>query len=55
MNETYGMNLGFAKWMIIGLPVSIIMLIVAWLWLTRGGFNLSSGNSQEMFKEELEN
>ncbi|MDY0238311.1 MAG: DASS family sodium-coupled anion symporter [Campylobacterales bacterium] len=54
MNETYGMNLGFAKWMIIGLPVSIIMLIVAWLWLTRGGFNLSSGNSQEMFKEELE-
>jgi len=53
MNTTYGLEIGFAKWMIIGVPTSIIMLTFAWFWLTRKGFNISSEGSQEMLKEEL--
>jgi sodium-dependent dicarboxylate transporter 2/3/5 len=31
-----GVEYGFLRWMKIGLPVVIIMLPLAWLWLTRG-------------------
>lgn len=35
MNETYGYNIGFAQWMIVGLPLSFTLLFIAWLTLTR--------------------
>lgn len=54
MNTLYGMEISFAKWMIIGLPLSIIVLAITWLWLTRGGFNLSGGgSSRQTLKDEL--
>ena len=34
-NETYGYTIGFAEWMMIGLPLSAVLLILAWLLLTR--------------------
>ncbi|MGM8931031.1 SLC13 family permease [Salinicola halophyticus] len=48
LSSEQNIELGFAQWMIVGLPVSIAMMVVAWWWLTRGGFNLKlddgSGN-----------
>lgn len=35
MLETYDVEIGFAQWMVIGLPVSGIMLVLCWLLLTR--------------------
>lgn len=35
MLETYDVEIGFARWMVIGLPVSGIMLVLCWLLLTR--------------------
>jgi sodium-dependent dicarboxylate transporter 2/3/5 len=35
LNETYGYTLGFAQWLLIGLPVASVMLLGAWLLLTR--------------------
>ncbi len=35
MAETYGFDLGFARWMMVGLPLSLVMLPLAWLMLTR--------------------
>jgi len=35
MEETYGIEIGFAQWMLVGVPVSLVMLIVCWLLLTR--------------------
>ncbi|WP_416306579.1 SLC13 family permease [Neptunicella sp. SCSIO 80796] len=35
MNETYGMQIDFAKWMLVGIPLTLIMLPIAWLTLTR--------------------
>jgi len=41
--EDRGIDIGFAQWMMIGLPISIAMMAAAWWWLTRGGFRLEAG------------
>nr|WP_274378828.1 DASS family sodium-coupled anion symporter [Alkalilacustris brevis] len=33
--ENYGIEISFARWMMIGLPITVIMLPLAWLLLTR--------------------
>lgn len=40
MGERYGVEIGFAQWMILGVPVAVIMLILAWWVLTRRAFPL---------------
>ncbi len=35
MQETYGIEIGFAQWMQVGVPVTLVMLIICWLLLTR--------------------
>jgi sodium-dependent dicarboxylate transporter 2/3/5 len=45
VTETYGLHLGFAQWMLIGLPVTLIGLPIVYLVLTRVAFRLPS---QEM-------
>jgi len=35
MAENYGIQISFARWMLVGIPVTLIMLPVAWLLLTR--------------------
>lgn len=35
MNENYGYEISFLNWMAVGIPVSIILLPIAWLTLTR--------------------
>jgi sodium-dependent dicarboxylate transporter 2/3/5 len=34
IEETYGESISFASWMKVGLPLSVVMLIVTWLYLT---------------------
>jgi sodium-dependent dicarboxylate transporter 2/3/5 len=38
MLETYDRQIGFGQWMLIGVPVSLAMLAISWLLLTRGLF-----------------
>ena len=35
MAENYGIQISFARWMLVGIPVTFIMLPIAWLLLTR--------------------
>ncbi|MBT6209992.1 MAG: DASS family sodium-coupled anion symporter, partial [Woeseia sp.] len=35
MAENYGLELSFARWMLVGVPVSAVMLPIAWFILTR--------------------
>jgi sodium-dependent dicarboxylate transporter 2/3/5 len=35
MAENYGIQISFARWMLVGVPITIIMLPLAWLVLTR--------------------
>ena len=40
MEESYGIKIGFPLWMAMSLPISFILLILAWIILTRGVFRL---------------
>lgn len=54
LSEDHNMDIGFAQWMIIGLPVSITMLGAIWWWLTRGGFGDDGGqDSGALIREQL--
>jgi solute carrier family 13 (sodium-dependent dicarboxylate transporter), member 2/3/5 len=44
MAKTHGIVIGFAEWMIVGLPVVLVLLPVAWLVLTRFAFRLKAGH-----------
>jgi solute carrier family 13 (sodium-dependent dicarboxylate transporter), member 2/3/5 len=52
--EDRGIDIGFAQWMVVGLPISIAMMAAAWWWLTRGGFRLAADEgSTNMVSHEL--
>ena len=38
LSGTQGIHIGFAQWMLVGLPVTVVMMALAWWWLTRRGF-----------------
>ncbi|GAB3019407.1 SLC13 family permease [Bowmanella dokdonensis] len=35
MSETYGMEIGFAQWMLVGVPLAVVLLPLTWWSLTR--------------------
>lgn len=35
MSETYGVEIDFARWMLVGVPVSVVLLPIVWITLTR--------------------
>jgi solute carrier family 13 (sodium-dependent dicarboxylate transporter), member 2/3/5 len=41
MLENYGVQIGFAEWMVLAVPISIVMFIVCWVLLTRVQYRLS--------------
>lgn len=47
MLENYGTEIDFSSWMLVGLPLSVVMLPLAWLTLTRWVFNVDFENSDE--------
>ncbi len=44
MAENYDVHIGFAQWMLVGLPVASLMMLLAWLVLTRWAFPVSRRN-----------
>jgi sodium-dependent dicarboxylate transporter 2/3/5 len=47
MQETYGTEIDFSSWMLVGLPLSAMMLPLAWLTLTRWVFKVEFTTSGE--------
>ena len=47
MQENYGTSIDFANWMMVGLPLSAMMLPLAWLTLTRWVFKVDFVTSAE--------
>ena len=45
MEETYGRTLGFAQWMTLGLPLTLVALPLCWLVLTRLLFPVGNGTT----------
>ncbi|WP_372999579.1 SLC13 family permease [Marinobacter sp.] len=55
LSENQGISVGFAQWMLLGVPVAVIMLALAWWWLTRKDFGLGrSGDGGKAIREELD-
>lgn len=49
-----GIQIGFAQWMVVGLPIAITMCVVTWWWLTRTPFTFKANkDSGEMIAREL--
>ncbi len=51
MQENYGTEISFANWMRVGLPLSVMMLPLAWLALTRLVFHVDFVTSAEASNE----
>lgn len=41
VEKTYGIDISFWQWMKFGLPISCLLLLLAWLYLTRVAFSLN--------------
>ena len=39
VQETYGIEISFAQWFSFGFPISVILLIICWFYLTKVAFN----------------
>jgi sodium-dependent dicarboxylate transporter 2/3/5 len=50
MLENYGTEIQFSNWMLVGLPMSILMLPLAWLAMTRWVFRVDFVTSKEGLK-----
>ena len=33
--DSYDIQIGFATWMLVGVPLSMTLLLIAWFWLTK--------------------
>ena len=53
LNQTYGYDIGFANWMIVGLPIAAVMLCVSWVLLTRQLDRHAVEGAGALFKAEL--
>ncbi len=56
MAESYGRPIGFAQWMIVGLPVSLVLLVLAWGLLTRVLYRLDTAplpGAEALLQREL--
>ncbi|GAB3282325.1 SLC13 family permease [Parasphingorhabdus pacifica] len=56
LSETYGIEIGFGQWMLFGLPLAIVLMLVAWFLLTRVIFRTTLTDipgGRELFRGEL--
>jgi len=55
VQETYGIEITFSKWFMFGLPISITLLCICWLYLTRFAFKFKQkefpGGKSEIRKQ----
>ena len=50
LSDTYNFQIGFLDWLLIGLPVAIILIPVAWIFLSKIVFKVSSKKSDALEK-----
>ncbi|MFN3581639.1 MAG: SLC13 family permease [Pseudomonas sp.] len=54
LSESHQIQVGFAQWMLIGVPVAASMLLAIWLWLARRDFGLGDGaGSGQALRQQL--
>lgn len=56
LQDAYGIQIGFDRWMLFGVPFSLLFLVATWWWLCRGlpGVTDATGRSvRALFREQL--
>ena len=53
LSKTYGVEIGFGQWMLLGVPVAVILMLFTWWWLTRKDFNLKADESNAVIQKAL--
>lgn len=56
LQENYQIHIGFAQWMLVGVPLSLTLLVGCWWWLTRWHFRVNElrlACSQQVISEQL--
>lgn len=53
LSSEYDIQIGFAQWMLIGVPIALTMLVVVWFMLSRKDFGLTSSNSRDLLRQQL--
>ena len=56
LSENYQIEIGFAQWMMIGVPLTLVMLVCCWLVLTQFSFNFTEEvmvDTRTLFKDKL--
>jgi sodium-dependent dicarboxylate transporter 2/3/5 len=54
IKKSFGVEIGFSQWMMIGLPISIILLVICWYYLVNIAFDLSLAKQTKGGKEEID-
>jgi sodium-dependent dicarboxylate transporter 2/3/5 len=56
LSESYQIEIGFAQWMLVGVPLSMMMLVICWVLLTKVCFKVNSEkgvDTSKMFKQKI--
>ncbi len=54
--DNYDIHIGFAQWMMVGLPLSVVLLALCWLWLTKAAYqidNIEVIETKSLFRQQL--
>lgn len=55
--ESYDIHIGFGQWMILGVPLSVLLLIATWFWLTKVIYKVDKAQTQldtkDVFRGQL--
>ena len=55
VKQTYNIEISFSKWFLFGFPISVVLLVICWIYLTRFAFKFKQkefpGGSQEIKKQ----
>jgi len=56
LSDRYNIEIGFAQWMIFGVPLSAVLLVMCWFILTKVCYQVNEGgqvDTTSMFKAKL--
>ncbi|MDA0127557.1 SLC13 family permease [Vibrio sp. MarTm2] len=57
LSDSYNIEIGFGQWVMLGLPLSIVLLVFTWLWLTKFSYKVDQAgevSSKSVFKDQLD-
>ncbi|SEA26328.1 SLC13 family permease [Alkalimonas amylolytica] len=57
LQSNYDIQIGFARWMLIGVPIASLMLVLCWFWLTKLSFQLDKvtlSDTKDLYRDELQ-